>query len=508
MGTALVVGLLVVMCGGIAYSGDLLGRRMGKKRLSIWNLRPRHTAVVFTVITGMVIASLTLGALMLLSRGVRIAVTRGEQLLYDNHRLKQQQRHLDLVRGQLIAQRAELEQTNRSLLAGNTRLQAAQQGLRAEAARLQQHNQELQSRNEALAARNRRLETRNTLLVSGNHALAGRNQALAARNNRLGRENRRLATSNGELLASNVDLNDRNRRLQTERNSLERARDVAQTQLTRLYADLGRTRGDLNAAKKELTNAKRVLTDVQARANSGEDLAVGNVIVHRGEELARRVIPAGAGEDDVRATLRGLIADANAEVSRRVSMARGRARPVCFDSSDTGAEQVPDQMVTELMTENHSANGQTSASSAREAHPVLVRAIATRNSSDGNGEPIVVVVDGQVNELAFRKGDEVASLEVSTASTTGQLLKSLVAFLQRQVREEAVKHSIMPDASGRVGEIDYEELLDVIARVKRLPGQARIGAIAAADAWSAGPLRLDFYVVPAETRVAKKKGED
>src|SRR5262249_1766553 len=153
-------------------------------RLSIWNLRPRHTAVVFTIVTGMVIASLTLGALMLLSRGVRIAVTRGEQLLYDNHRLKQQRHQLDLVRRQLIAQREDLERTNGTLGGGTAALQAAKRGLPDKASRLQQHNRELQSRNDALTERNRRLESRNSFLLSGNRALTGRNRSLATRNNR------------------------------------------------------------------------------------------------------------------------------------------------------------------------------------------------------------------------------------------------------------------------------------------------------------------------------------
>ena len=69
MGTGLVIGLLVVMCGGIAYMGDLLGRRMGKKRLSLFGLRPRHTAVVFTIATGMLIAAVTLGVLVMASVG-------------------------------------------------------------------------------------------------------------------------------------------------------------------------------------------------------------------------------------------------------------------------------------------------------------------------------------------------------------------------------------------------------------------------------------------------------
>src|SRR5947209_1106950 len=115
MGTALVIGLLVVMCGGIAYVGDLLGWRMGKRRLSLFGLRPRHTAVVFTVCTGMLIAAVTLSVLMLASRGVRTAVLRGEQLLYDNHRLKQERRILNAVYRQLTVQEARLEKTNTDL---------------------------------------------------------------------------------------------------------------------------------------------------------------------------------------------------------------------------------------------------------------------------------------------------------------------------------------------------------------------------------------------------------
>jgi uncharacterized protein (DUF3084 family) len=510
MGTALVVGLLIVMCGGIAYVGDLLGRRMGKKRLSVFNLRPRHTAVVFTIITGMVIAAITLGALMLLSRGVRIAVTRGEQLLYENHRLKQQRRRLDVVRRQLVAQREDLEKSNRTLVDGNQALQAAQSRLRAETANLQQHNQALQAQNDILGIRNRRLEAHNTRLVNGNHSLAERNQALSARNNHLGLDNRHLTDSNDVLIASNAHLTSRNRALQTEIAGLTQARSKAKTQLTNLHVDLDHTRGDLSQAQKELDNAKRVLNETQARANSGEDLAVGNVIVHRGEELARRVVPAGAPDDVVRSTLRGLLDDANAEVARRVSRVNGRARQVCLDPAAGPRTQLPEAMITEIMTEreSHPSGVPPAAGQTSDMHSLVVRAIATRNISDESADPVIVAIDGQVNQMAYHKGDEVAQMEVSTATTTGRLLKYLVAFLQRQVREQAVRHSIMPDASGSVGEIDYEELLDVVARIKRLPGRVRIGAVATSDAWSAGPLELDFYVVPAETQVAKKKGEE
>ena len=44
--------VLAVVGGVIAFIGDRLGTRIGKRRLSIFGLRPRHTAVVVTVFTG------------------------------------------------------------------------------------------------------------------------------------------------------------------------------------------------------------------------------------------------------------------------------------------------------------------------------------------------------------------------------------------------------------------------------------------------------------------------
>ena len=56
--------MLLVVGGVIAYVGDRLGTYIGKKRLSAWGLRPRHTAMLYTVLSGGLIAVLTLFALI------------------------------------------------------------------------------------------------------------------------------------------------------------------------------------------------------------------------------------------------------------------------------------------------------------------------------------------------------------------------------------------------------------------------------------------------------------
>ena len=75
------LAVFVCVCGFIAYWGDILGRRMGKRRLTIFGLRPRYTAIVTTTITGMLIALLTITVMATVSGEVKEIVLRGHQIL-------------------------------------------------------------------------------------------------------------------------------------------------------------------------------------------------------------------------------------------------------------------------------------------------------------------------------------------------------------------------------------------------------------------------------------------
>jgi uncharacterized protein (DUF3084 family) len=496
MGTALVVGLLIAMCGAIAYVGDLLGRRMGKKRLSLFGLRPRHTAIVFTVITGMVIAAVTLGVLMLVSAGVRVAVTRGERLLHDNHRLKQERRALDRARQQLLLRNGDLEKSSAKLVERNEALRQTEQRLRHEAGDLQERNQALSIRNQALSKRNGSLEARNARLVQGNRTLTARNSLLSAENGRLIHTNQRLAQTNLGLENSNAELIARNRRLQRLNTSLKQASAAAQQELAGIQERALRVAQSMREQSEQATKSLREQSERSA------ELEVGKVIVRAREELSRRVIPAGASADSVRATIQGLLDDADAAVAHRERRPLGHRRRVRLDPHGAPPERLLDEMVEALMTESHPVNGQLPTTPMPETHPLVLRAIARTNAAAGGADPIDVDVVGRVNRRAFRRGEEVANVVIDTPGTSGQLLERLVAFLQQQVREAAVERSVIPNAAGEVGKTDYESLLEVVTKIKGTPGPVRIGAVAAEDAWAAGPLRLAFYVVPANTRVA------
>lgn len=66
--------ILAVMGGIIAFLGDKLGSKIGKKKMSLFGLRPYHTSVLITIVTGIAVAAATMGALTLVSEDVRTAL--------------------------------------------------------------------------------------------------------------------------------------------------------------------------------------------------------------------------------------------------------------------------------------------------------------------------------------------------------------------------------------------------------------------------------------------------
>lgn len=71
----IIIFLVLTATGGaIAFIGDKLGSKVGKRRISLWGLRPKHTSIVVTILTGMFIALTTIGVMGILSDNVRVAL--------------------------------------------------------------------------------------------------------------------------------------------------------------------------------------------------------------------------------------------------------------------------------------------------------------------------------------------------------------------------------------------------------------------------------------------------
>ena len=124
-GWLLILSLLIL--GGILSTlGDRLGSRVGKARLSLFNMRPRRTAVVITVLTGSLISALSLGLMLLVSRQLRVGLFELDTL---QARLKDSREQLDTAERERIEARKATVRIEAELKAAQQRAQTLRQEL-------------------------------------------------------------------------------------------------------------------------------------------------------------------------------------------------------------------------------------------------------------------------------------------------------------------------------------------------------------------------------------------
>jgi uncharacterized protein (DUF3084 family) len=254
----LLILMLLVLGGVLSTLGDRLGSRVGKARLSLFNLRPRHTAVVITVLTGSLISAVSLGLMLLVSQRLRTGLFELDQL---EDRLQQS-------RQQLVGSRAQLESSQSQLRASQEELKASKTALetsKADVARAQQGQQRVR-------------------------------QELAQAEQR--------ATALRKELAP----------LQQERSRLQAERERLSGEVNRRDAEIRRTEAELAQLGEKIEASSRELQGLEANLIA---LRRGDVVLTSGQPLASAKVklerPAQAQE-----VITALLQQANLNAFRRV----------------------------------------------------------------------------------------------------------------------------------------------------------------------------------------------
>lgn len=120
--------VLALMGGLIAYLGDKLGSKIGKKRLRLFGLRPHDTSVVMTIVSGILVAALTITVLTIASKEVRTALFGMKQMRAEIASLTATR---DKANEELSAQSAKIEELDQKI---SEATQAAEQARQQKAA--------------------------------------------------------------------------------------------------------------------------------------------------------------------------------------------------------------------------------------------------------------------------------------------------------------------------------------------------------------------------------------
>ena len=164
--------IIALMGGLIAYMGDKLGTKVGKRRMSLFGLRPKHTSIIVTIVTGLLVAAATVGVLSFTSQSVRTALFGMDQLRADMKHLNEEvaAKTQELIRGKALLEQnkqeleermAEIEQIRREVEVTKAELasaQAAKDATEAELASLQSSYAEVSKKLANLEATRAKME--------------------------------------------------------------------------------------------------------------------------------------------------------------------------------------------------------------------------------------------------------------------------------------------------------------------------------------------------------------
>lgn len=432
--TILVLATFVAMCGFIAYFGDLLGRRMGKRRLTLFGLRPRYTAIVMTSLTGMLIAVITIGIMALTSQRVRLLMIQGDNIIsrmnhitsqYNSTRASYQRAVSNLSKQRVITAKAELE-TKRAV-----------------------------KQKEILAAE--------ILRIRDN--LFNLKRDLKSNRDALHKTEKQLGDARGDLSNANKEIQIKRKEIETQTIEISRLE-----KLKKFYED------KLNASSPRL-----------------QALRESRVIFRQGEEIVRKVIQCDQLLSGIRSDMIRLLdsADTKAREKGAVVGENGSAVQILaksvVNSSGVNVFLKDEQTINALVDNIHAAKGSVvvlvlSVGNSVAGEPALVdfdNPYQNKHIYSANEIVESTVIDGSMS-----KGKILSSL-----------IQFLRVKLRLSAIEKGVIPQLDENGQPTIGQIDdWDAIFDLIDKVKSSGKPVRVDATAAEDTWSAGPLSLNFKI--------------
>jgi uncharacterized protein (DUF3084 family) len=481
---------LVLISGFIAYFGDILGRRMGRRRLTLFNLRPRYTAIVVTTITGMLISGLAVLALISVNSEFRKVLTEGERIFTQNKRLSARNTSLARSNRDLLERRRELlrlvRERQRELDEARKKVQEAEQARNTAIKAISHLEADIAERKKTIdLLQGRKLEVDTALEV--------RTEELRALQAKL----QKAQAGYQEVQARYIDVQARYTKaandLEAARSSVRSAQkslDDTQAKLLQVQSTLLNRTKELFETEKQLKSEKIKRIEAEAlKSQFEQQFFGGNLILRQGDEMGRGVISPDQPAFGVRAdlvTLLDRVGEAAAKRGARLG-ANGRAVNLVF--------RLPDGRVSEELTESKCLDYARDAITTSRTG-ALVQVLCARNTVADEQAMVEFVL--YPNSLVFRKGDPIAETKLDGRFSEGRVLLSVISFLQGPVSEAALKHGIVPVANydprqtlGVNPQKQLDALLDVVDQIRSKRSKVDVTAYACSDIYAAGPVNMN-----------------
>ena len=512
-GYILIVAILV-LGGVIATLGDRIGTRVGKARLSLFNLRPRNTATVVTIITGSLISASTLGILFATSGSLRDGIFELDSILRKlrvarsdinriNAEKSQVESELTKARTEQADAQKRLDVTNRNFQQAQTQLKKISQQatlLRSEIKSLlaerqgliQQRNQlkgqitqltgqitqltgQITQLKELVAQRDQELAKRAQTIKERNQQLANQDEAIAQLDQRIAAGDQIIAQREQLIAQRDQVIAQREARLQELEQQLKEAIAQREIRLQELEQELTQREFQLAERDKQLKQGEKKLAYLEQEVESLEQyyqtyqaLRQGNVALVRGQVLASgvvRIVEPRAATQAVEQLLR----EAN-----RTAM---KITQPSNSSSNEPLVQIPKSQVEQLINQ------------IKDGNDYVVRILSAGNYVEGEKE-VQVFADAALNQVVFQAGDVLATISADSSTMTNeeirQRLDQLLAAAQFRARRAGILSAI------QIGDGSITTVINFIEQLEQYNQSVDIKVVAQETTYTAGPLKMQL----------------
>jgi uncharacterized protein (DUF3084 family) len=449
--SGIILILAVLVLGGvIATVGDRIGTRVGKARLSLFNLRPKKTAVLVTILTGTLISASTLGILLAADKQLRDGLLRlktiKDQFNATKDALESTKQQKSVVQAELDKAKVEQTKANRELTRINQSLKTAvERQAITEAQRTQ-----VQAQRDMIQGQ---------LIEVAQRAVALRNEI-----QRLQTDRQILVERQAQIKAQ---IGQRDNEIK-QRTEIIRQRTEIIEQRDRVIADRDAVLSQKEQTLKQLEGQQAYLDQEVKRLEQAAMLSrLGNLAIQRNQVLATGVakVPTPADSPQV---LDQLLREANR---------------FALQSTQPGINNGNQQIVQLTQQEAQRLLNQIS-----DGQEYVVRIIAAANYYRGEKTAIAVYPDAVLNRVVFQPGDVVAGTLIDPSQLSKQELQKIILEQLPAASGFRARGAGLLNDTVQIQQV--QAWLRIIEQLQTYTGQVEIRTVAAEATYTASPLKL------------------
>ena len=486
--TGFVLFFAVACLGGaIATIGDRIGMKVGKSRLSLFNLRPRQTATLVSVVTGMVASFATLTLLFLLDDQLRKGVFELDDIQQD---LSEAQTDLEDTRQERDQVESTLAEATQLQVEAQDRLKETNQSLRTAIAREEETLSNLldtQSQLDEVSQQAGSLRGEIGDLRSERESLIAQQAEVRSQ---IAQRDQEIAQRNEEIAQRNEQITQRDQELQQRVSELtERDQQIAQR---------NEEIAERESRLEELQTQQAFLSEEIARLEEEfQGLRLGNVAIARNQVLAFTVARPDSEENAVQA-LEQALAEAN-----RFAVQTIIPRTESVDNFTLRFDPIVASDIVRSITDSQSYVIKV-ASAANYVIDEPCVADALRQS----GPPCLLVsIEAVPNEIIYQPGDVLASVRITTDDIRSERLVERFIILQATAEFEARRSGVIRYrpiiASGLT-----DPLNEFLSQVDAYGEPIEIQAFASQPIYPTGPVYLELAAVKDGEILFRTRGTD